>query len=69
MDEFDLAQEHEAKSRNIAIALVQAKASKPSLTHCSCCGEIIPQNRRSIGGVTRCFECQHQFEKKQTRYA
>ena len=35
-----------------------------SLTECAECGEDIPEQRRKIGGVRFCFECQSAQEKR-----
>ena len=34
----------------------------PSLLDCQDCGEEIPSKRRAIGAVTRCVDCQNNFE-------
>lgn len=36
-----------------------------SLYGCAECGDVIPPQRRAIGGVTRCVSCQSIFESKQ----
>lgn len=35
---------------------------------CDDCGSEIPAQRRALGGVTRCFECQTNFEAKQKHF-
>lgn len=35
---------------------------------CNDCGEEIPVQRRSLGGVTRCILCQTNFEEKQKHF-
>ncbi|MDC5354797.1 TraR/DksA C4-type zinc finger protein [Acinetobacter baumannii] len=32
---------------------------------CEECGTVIPEQRRKLGGVTRCIGCQTEFEAKQ----
>ena len=33
-----------------------------SLCECEDCGEVIPEQRRKLGAVTRCIDCQIAFE-------
>ena len=35
-----------------------------SLAECKECGEDIPARRQKLGGVSRCFDCQNEFEKR-----
>lgn len=44
------------------------KFNRPSLTECQDCGEPIPAERRKLGGVTLCIDCQKYFDKKQREY-
>lgn len=39
-----------------------------SLYGCAECGTEIPAQRRAIGGVTRCVECQTCFESQQHHF-
>ncbi|MBF7683940.1 TraR/DksA C4-type zinc finger protein [Acinetobacter sp. B5B] len=34
-----------------------------SAFECEYCGEMIPEQRRKLGGVTRCMNCQVAFEQ------
>lgn len=34
-----------------------------SLCECEDCGEVIPEQRRKLGAVTRCIDCQIAFER------
>lgn len=36
-----------------------------SLYECEDCGEVIPEQRRKLGAVTRCIDCQIAFERIQ----
>lgn len=35
---------------------------------CEDCGEEIPAQRRQLGGVTRCVDCQTELESKQKHF-
>lgn len=35
---------------------------------CNDCGDVIPAQRRALGGVTRCILCQTNFEAKQKHF-
>lgn len=53
--------------------LQQSLQNRPQFTAhsnyvCEDCGEEIPAQRRAIGGVTRCIECQTKFEAKQKHF-
>jgi phage/conjugal plasmid C-4 type zinc finger TraR family protein len=54
-------QAQEELERNLAKA---ARFDKPSLLECLDCGEDIPERRRSLGGVTRCVDCQNNIERR-----
>ena len=57
----DFAQELELKEyEETQRRAIQAK--RPSLSHCQDCGEEIPAERIKTGSVTRCVECQEDFE-------
>lgn len=66
---FDRAQRLEARQRKHAIAAQLAKVlpTGPSRTHCKDCDEPIPEDRRALGGKTRCTPCQSTFEQGQRR--
>lgn len=66
MDQFDRAQEFEARYRDGAIACVLASApTGPGTTHCIECGEPIPEARRqAVPGCTLCVTCQAQREEQ-----
>ena len=42
--------------------------SGQSYFECDDCGEEIPAQRRAIGGVTRCIQCQTKLETKQKHF-
>jgi phage/conjugal plasmid C-4 type zinc finger TraR family protein len=54
-------QAQEELERNLAKA---ARFDKPSSLECLDCGEDIPERRRSLGGVTRCVDCQNNIERR-----
>ena len=54
-------QAQEELERNLAKA---ARFDKPSLLECLECGEDIPERCRSLGGVTRCVDCQNNIERR-----
>jgi len=64
-EESEMGQLHAIHLSENAIARVRAGLStRPSLSHCSDCGEEIPEARRkAIAGVTRCIDCQHYDER------
>lgn len=35
-----------------------------SLAECKVCGEDIPLKRQALGAVSRCVDCQNEFEKR-----
>lgn len=43
------------------------KFDAPSRYECEECGEIIPPERRQLGGVIRCIDCQSHFELDKKR--
>ena len=45
------------------------KFDRPSRLECVECGETIPEQRRQIGGVTLCIDCQTYNEHKAKNYA
>lgn len=54
-------QAQEELNRNLAKA---QRFDTPSLTECIECGEDIPEQRRRLGGVTRCIDCQNNVENR-----
>lgn len=52
---IELAEYEETQRRAI-------KPQKPALSHCKDCGDEIPLPRRKIKGITRCIECQQEYE-------
>lgn len=39
-----------------------------SNVECEECGDVIPEQRRKLGGVTLCVSCQNVFEAKQKHF-
>jgi phage/conjugal plasmid C-4 type zinc finger TraR family protein len=71
MNQFEQAQKLEMDERESILRRrreAAEKADKPSLSHCEDCGEEIPEKRQALRGVTRCVECQGDFEKQQRMY-
>ena len=66
MDEFDQAQQLEQQERDAVLAAHHSRQRLKglSLRHCMDCGEAIPQQRRQLGGVCRCVECQALVERR-----
>lgn len=64
-DIFDRAQELEQRQRTEALArFAEGLEVSISLSHCSDCGEPIPEARRNaVRGCTRCVQCQTDAEK------
>ena len=62
MDTADHAQLAEQHHRERALN-ARSKATAPSKHHCEDCGIAIPEARRSMPGVTRCIDCQTEFEE------
>ena len=60
-DDIDRAQERQDLEMAARMQMAQ-RFDKPSLAECDECGEEIPAERRAIGGVTRCVDCQNHFE-------
>jgi len=65
MDEADLAQEMESLFFRHSLAAARGPAqNRPSKTHCTECGEKIPEKRREMmPGCERCVRCQTIFEQ------
>jgi len=60
-DDIDRAQDRIDAEMSARMQMTQ-RFDKPSLAECDECGEEIPAERRAIGGVTRCIDCQNHFE-------
>mgnify|MGYP003385335713 CR=1 FL=1 len=62
----DFAQEIELKEyEETQRRAIQPK--RPSLSHCADCGDGIPLERQKSGSVTRCMDCQEEFESLRKR--
>lgn len=67
VDLVDMAEDFRAKQMQEKLnARPQFEAD--SELDCNDCGEEIPTQRRALGGVTRCIQCQTNFEEKQKHY-
>ncbi len=64
VDLVDMAEEFRALQMQERIN-ARAQFESESLYGCAECGCVIPPQRRSIGGVTRCVDCQENFEAQQ----
>lgn len=64
-EEAEMGQLHAIHLSENAIAKVrQGLSIGPSLSHCTDCGEEIPEARRkAIAGVIRCIYCQEEHEQ------
>lgn len=63
-DHIDRANEQSDFILEKSLQLMQGRFSKPSNTHCEMCEIQIPEQRRSIGGVKYCVDCQTYLERK-----
>ncbi|MOA42274.1 hypothetical protein D3C78_1643130 [compost metagenome] len=65
MDWIDSAVQREEVEleRALALQLRAGRAVGPGRSHCIDCGHEIPEQRRALGGVTRCVHCQTVFER------
>ncbi|HBM3194564.1 MULTISPECIES: TraR/DksA family transcriptional regulator [Klebsiella/Raoultella group] len=62
---IDQANELEELQREAAIARHRINHAAVSATHCSGCGDEIPQRRRElVAGCQRCADCQEEFEER-----
>lgn len=70
MDEVDDSQKAERLYREEALGN-RRQVGRPgwqSLTHCTDCGEEIPEKRRlAIEGCQRCLDCQENYDKENGR--
>ncbi len=63
MSEDELAQTIElAEYAHTQRRAIKPEAQAPGFSHCEDCGEEIPRTRRKIKGITRCIDCQHEYE-------
>lgn len=63
MKEDELAQAIElAEYEHTQRRAIRPEAQAPGLSHCKDCGEKIPQTRMKIKGITRCIDCQLEYE-------
>ncbi|WOE42915.1 TraR/DksA C4-type zinc finger protein [Acinetobacter chinensis] len=67
VDLVDMAEEFRARQMQESINARQQFGTASELD-CDDCGEEIPQIRRELGGVTRCIQCQTNFEAKQKHF-
>lgn len=66
----DWAQKLELAERESVLQAAKERsdaANQPSLSHCQDCGIAIPPKRRAMRGVTRCVDCQQDYEQDQKR--
>lgn len=64
VDLVDMAEEFQAMNLQDRIN-ARAQFTAHSNRECEDCGGEIPAQRRALGGVTRCIQCQTNFEAKQ----
>lgn len=68
MNEGDIA--NDIHEHNLSVTLSRRQTfDEPSLWECSECGEEICENRRKLGSVTRCLECQNKYEKRKRHFS
>ncbi|WP_372405002.1 TraR/DksA C4-type zinc finger protein [Acinetobacter piscicola] len=67
VDLVDMAEEFRAHQLEQQI-LARTQFSALSHYECDDCGEEIPAQRRALGGVTRCIQCQTEFEATQKHF-
>ncbi|HEY9347257.1 MAG TPA: TraR/DksA C4-type zinc finger protein [Inquilinus sp.] len=65
-DPIDEANELSERLRTEALAeqrqRARQRARRPSLPDCVACGDPIPEERRALGGITRCVGCETLIE-------
>lgn len=68
-DDLDRASDLEQLQRDLALQrhATQSGAGQPSRDCCIDCGEPIPERRRALGGMNRCFDCAWINELKTAR--
>ena len=62
-DDVDYAQERLELEMQARLSVAK-RFNKPSLAECETCGDDIPARRQAIGSVTRCVDCQTNYEAK-----
>ncbi|WP_445357287.1 TraR/DksA family transcriptional regulator [Microbulbifer sp. ANSA002] len=64
-DDLDRASVLEQAQRQRALQAQRQRSNfdVPSLAQCEDCDGDIPKARQAFGGVTRCVECQTEYEK------
>jgi len=67
VDLVDMAEEFRAQQMQVSIN-ARPQFDTASELDCDDCGEEIPAQRRALGGVTRCIQCQINFEAKQKHF-
>ena len=67
VDLVDMAEEFRVQQMQASINSRQQFTTVSEL-FCEDCGAEIPAQRRAIGGVTRCIQCQTNFEAKQKHF-
>lgn len=59
-------QANDIAQQTIERAIANApKFDRPSSFWCDDCGDMIPLERRQLGGITRCIDCQTHLENQQ----
>jgi phage/conjugal plasmid C-4 type zinc finger TraR family protein len=66
-DEADRAGDVIDAAMATALAGIKSTMGIPSNESCAECGDEIPEQRRKLGGVTRCVSCQTYFEVRNRR--
>lgn len=67
VDLVDMAEEFRAHQLEQKI-LARAQFDADSALECEDCDAEIPLQRRALGGVTRCIQCQTTFEAQQKHF-
>lgn len=67
VDLVDMAEDFRAQQLQASISS-RPQFDKESELDCEDCGVEIPAQRRALGGVTRCVQCQINFEAKQKHF-
>lgn len=67
VDMADMAEEFRAEQMQATIN-ARPQFETESAFDCDDCGAEIPAQRRALGGVTRCIQCQTRFEAKQKHF-
>jgi len=67
VDLVDMAEEFRTQQMQAPIGS-RPQFDKESELDCEDCGAEIPVQRRALGSVTRCVQCQSNFEAKQKHF-